>query len=189
MSFLQSCCALLSSPLPKPWEIVGQFPANLAARHPQVLPTSFVKTMSMKEALPSWLQEPCYTSEEPQRLCCSWSQFLGQEVGRKKQKIFTKSLLMAVWKAISSSCSLLELRISLDFILATHLLFSVIKSKIICFTTALSLDNPSEFQVDTSGIDSQQAAMHMVCLKNQCRRQSDVDSPAVCYHLSIYLFL
>lgn len=31
--------------------------------------------------------------------------------------------------------------------------------------------------------------MHMSCLKNQCRRQSDVDNPAVWYHLSIYLFL
>lgn len=61
--------------------------------------------------------------------------------------------------------------------------------KMICFTTTLSLDNPSEFQADTSGIDSQQEAMHMGCLKNQCRRQSDVDNPAVCYHLSIYLFL
>lgn len=146
------------------------------------------KQCQWKKLFPPWLQEPPYTLEDPRRLCCSWS-LLGQEVGRKKKYSPSYCLLMAVRKAISSSCSLLELRISLHFILATHSLFSVIKSKIICFTTALSLDNPSEFQVDTSGIDSQQAAMHMVCLKNQCRRQSDVDNPAVCYHLSIYLFL
>lgn len=83
--------------------------------------------------------------------------------GRKEKKEkYSPShcLLMAVRKPISSSCSLLELRVSLHFILPTHLLFSVTMSKMICFTTALSLDNPYEFQADISGIDSQQAAMH-----------------------------
>lgn len=45
----------------------------------------------MKEALNSLaagrLQEPHYTSENPQRFCCSWNLFLGQLVGKKKESI------------------------------------------------------------------------------------------------------
>lgn len=46
----------------------------------------------MKEALPSLAAGASLHIREPKGLCCSWSQFLGQEVGRKKK--FTKSLFV-----------------------------------------------------------------------------------------------
>lgn len=106
--------------------------------------------------------------------------------GSKKEKVFTKLLsVMSVRKVTKSSCSLLELRMSFHLTSPTHLLFPVIATKII-WQLHCDLTTSTQTHLVLIAIKT---VMHMPCLKNQWRRQSNVDNPAVWYHLSIYLFL